>query len=93
MIENFGPPRIFSTINFESLHSLLKSEIKNSRNWKSVCYTIATKYARSQLFFQEPAAQEFGISSYLGPLPSFMSNVNSDLIQSLSGLKFLNQNI
>ena len=49
MIAKFGPPKILSTINFESLHSYLKSKIKNSKTWKFACYTIAAKYAQCRI--------------------------------------------
>ena len=45
--DKFGPLKLFSTINFEAIHSDLKKEIRSSRNWINPCLTIANKYARA----------------------------------------------
>ena len=87
LITIFGPPRLFSTINFESLHSHLKSKIKNSKNWQSVCYTIATKYARSQVFRNESKSLEFGSKLLFQPLPELLTSFQNNEIVSLSALK------
>ena len=90
LIKQFGPPRVFSTINFESLHSYLKSKIKNSKNWRSTCYTIATKYVRSQIFSETKQFVEFGCTPFLLGLPSLMSSLQSDEVYSLTSLKMYN---
>ena len=45
-ILRYGPPKVFRTINFESLHSHLKRLMRSSKNWTDVCFTIGSKYAR-----------------------------------------------
>ena len=91
MITKFGPPRIFSTINFESLHSKLKSKIKNSCNWKSVCYTISTKYARSKLFTEMSCPIEIGKTPCVTRLPFNIPTQSLSNSYSLRGLKIYNQ--
>ena len=45
-IIRYGPPRLFSTLSFEQLHSDLKTLLRSSKNWKNQCLTISKKYAR-----------------------------------------------
>ena len=91
MIEKFGPPRIYSTINFESLHSYLKAKIKNSKNWKLAEYTICTKYARSQILTQSQKAIEIHPFPSDGQGPRELIGILPSINYCLSGLKFFNQ--
>lgn len=71
-IERFGPPRTFSTINFESVHSMLKEKMVTSKNWKNVILTSLNKYARSCLVTGTSKAQELGAKEM--SLPPIISN-------------------
>ena len=79
------------TINFDSLHSKLKSKIKNSCNWKSVCYTISTKYARSKLFTEMSCPIEVGKTACITRLPFNIPTQSLSNSYSLRGLKIYNQ--
>ena len=90
MIRLFGPPRSFSTINFESLHSTLKEKIRNSKNWKSVCYTIANKYARSNIFPNEAKIQAFKERAIFKPSHDFINFIEGQKFFLIENLKFGN---
>ena len=90
-ILKFGPPKTFRTINFESIHSILKKLIKSSQNWKDICYTIAMKYARLKVCDQEIQIKEIGIVEYTGILPDSLVNFEKNSIYSLKCLKIDNQ--
>ena len=93
LIEKFGPPKIFSTINFESIHSLLKQKISNSKNWRNVVLTTLKKYARSSSVSAPPRILEIGASSFILQLPSIILNAFSPDTEFtvLRGLNILNQ--
>ena len=53
MIKLFGPLRFYSTMNFESHHSFLKSLMRSSKNWIYPAHTIAKKYARHAIALKD----------------------------------------
>ena len=79
-ISLFGPPRLFSTRNFESMHSSLKAKIKNSKNWKLVPYTIASKYSRNKLSEKCCDIRERGVKLCVSIVPEFPELVTTDNI-------------
>ena len=88
LITRFGPPRIFSTINFESLHSILKSKIKNSQNWKTPHLTIAIKYARCRAFSISNPIKEFGCQPIVSPIPQDL--ISFPITDSLTSILYHN---
>ena len=90
LIEEFGPPRIFSTINFESIHSSLKQKMSNSKNWRNVIHTSLEKYSRSLLVTPNPDITEIGKSAdgtIFLPLDQLR---DLSPIYTLNGLKYYN---
>ena len=86
-IQNYGCPRFFSTRNFESMHSFLKSKFKNSKNWKSVPYTIASKYSRSNIAKPSEHINELGVRDF----NTNIINLNcSNNVKSIKTLKYFN---
>ena len=91
-ILKFGPPKVFRTINFESIHSDLKQMIRTSKNWIDVCYTIGTKFARLEVCPSNESAKEIGLVMNNLQLPDPLLNMQNETIFHLSGLVVSNQN-
>ena len=90
-IRKFGPPKFFRTINFESIHSKLKKLIQNSKNWKAVEYTIATKYSRTDIFTEDLCLKGTGISEFNFELPLCMNFLYDSKIYNLKKLYINNE--
>ena len=82
----FGPPRLFSTRNFESMHSYLKAKIKNSKNWKLVPLTIASKYSRDILSNKNYKIKEFGLKACVSTVHELVDLFNSDNLSDVFSL-------
>ena len=88
-IMKFGPPRFFSTLNFEQHNHFLKRLMMTSSNWVNPAETICTKYAQEGCIVIENKPEEINKTPYIASLPQDI------LVQSgpdpdsflLSGLK------
>ena len=69
LISKFGPPRFFSTLNFEQHNHFLKKLILNSSNWINPIETICTKYAQNCCIMKELQPVEINKVHYYGQLP------------------------
>lgn len=58
IIAFLGPLRLLSTINFESMHSFLKSTVDSSKIRISPHLTIAKNYPRSSSIFEDPNIEQ-----------------------------------
>ena len=90
LVTTYGPPVVFSTINFESLHSHLKSNIKSSKIWRLICHTVVTKYPRSKLFIKESLIQEIGSAPYFYHSPNPLDILTYKTVKFLRSLKWKN---
>ena len=70
---------------------ILKALIKNSSNWISVWYTIATKYARSIVLYDKSHPKEIGVKSYFPCTENYFNGVDPSTISTITRLKVQNQ--
>ena len=92
LIEKFGPPRIYSTINFESMNSIMKQQMANSKNWKNSILKTLNKYARLSLVESQSKCTEVGVFISTIFIPSELSEFSGkSKIKQMRGLNWNNQ--
>ena len=72
-ILKFGPPRFFSTLNFEQHNHFLKQLMLTSNNWINPPETICVKYAQEKCIVSENAPVETNKVEFHGTLPPEIS--------------------
>ena len=87
-IMQYGSPRLFSTLSFESLHSELKFLMKSSNNWRNQCLTIGKKYARLRAIDSQ---KDCLIYKNIVNIPCPNSVLfNSERVESIGSFEFYN---
>ena len=89
LIAKFGPPRFFSTLNFEQHNHFLKKLMMTSSNWINPPETICNKYAQDKCIVEENLPVEIDKVNYNAALPIEVLRicVQSSDCYSLNGLK------
>ena len=107
LITKFGPPRFFSTLNFEQHNHFLKGLILTSSNWINPIETICNKYAQNSCILKDQLPVETKKIQYFGILPNELSeryssdseiftlgsvNINNIKYTALKSVIFLGKN-